>query len=194
MLLLVVGCIFAIYFLSIFNVAAYGKSVEDLVGVFSIQKTIKLGSSNECFGNQKESSDPLSYQNMVMTDQPPILAAFGIEPRTVKASSPQSINLTARIIDDQGILSNASNSNSSTAWFVSPTGNQTASATFDPLNPIAGNKQDRIYLGKIALPEKSEIGKWHLDNLTLVDGLGNRRIYDNDQMLRLGFPVEFLVI
>jgi len=39
--------------------SGYGKSVEDLVGVFSISKEIKIGSSSQCFSSE-ESSDPLA--------------------------------------------------------------------------------------------------------------------------------------
>ena len=32
--------------------SGYGKSVEDLVGVFSISKEIKIGSSSQCFSSE----------------------------------------------------------------------------------------------------------------------------------------------
>ena len=56
---LLVASILAIYFASSFSVAASGRSVEDLVGVFSIQKTIKLGSNSECFSGSQSSADSL---------------------------------------------------------------------------------------------------------------------------------------
>jgi hypothetical protein len=75
-----------------------GRSVEDIVGVFSIQKTIQLGGSGECFGGTKDTSDPLSSLNKgLVEDQPPDLAAFNLEPKVVKASSSQIINLTAQL-------------------------------------------------------------------------------------------------
>ncbi|MFZ3148435.1 MAG: hypothetical protein WA137_05280, partial [Methanothrix sp.] len=39
--------------------SAYGKSVEDLVGSFSIEKTVKIGSSSECFSSAG-AADPLA--------------------------------------------------------------------------------------------------------------------------------------
>jgi hypothetical protein len=39
----------------------------------------------------------------------------------------------------------------------------------------------------------SETGTWRLDNLTIVDEQGNRRVIGRDQMFRLGFSTEFLV-
>jgi hypothetical protein len=42
------------------NSYGYGKSVEDLVGVFSIEKNIQLGSSSECFSNSEMTLGRLS--------------------------------------------------------------------------------------------------------------------------------------
>ena len=191
---LVVACILAIYSVSIFNVAASGRSVEDLVGVFSIQKTIKLGSNSECFAGSQSSVDSLSPQDRGLADnQPPGLAGLSIEPKAINVSSSHPINLTAHIIDDQSGLAEGSGPNLSTAWFVSPSGRQVVGTSFAPGNLTSGNKQDGFYSGLIVLPKDSEIGTWRLDNLTIVDERGNRRVIGRDQMLRLGFPVEFLV-
>ena len=191
---LLVASILAIYFASSFSVATSGRSVEDLVGVFSIQKTIKLGSNSECFSGSQSSADSLSLQNNGLADnQPPGLAGLSIEPEAINASSSRSINLTAHIIDDQSGLAEGSGSNVSTAWFVSPSGRQVIGAAFAPGNITSGNKTDGFYKGLIVLPKKNEIGTWRLDNLTLVDEQGNRRIIGRDQMLRFGFPTEFLV-
>ncbi len=40
------------------NASAYGRSTEDLVGAFSIEKTIRLGSSSECFSSGGRGRDP----------------------------------------------------------------------------------------------------------------------------------------
>jgi hypothetical protein len=191
---LLLACILAIYTASIFNAAAYGRSVEDLVGVFSIQKTIKLGSNSECFAGSQSSADSLSPQNNGLADnQPPGLSGLSIEPKSINASYPHSINLTAHIIDDQSGLAEGSGSNLSTAWFVSPSGRQVIGAALGPGNITSGNKLDGFYKGLIVPPKNSEIGIWRLDNLTIVDEQGNRRVIGQDQMLRLGFPAEFLV-
>ena len=186
--------ILALYTAFIFNAAASGRSAEDLVGVFSIQKTIKLGSNSECFAGSQSSADSLSPQDKGLADnQPPGLAGLSIEPKAINASSSRSINLTAHIVDDQSGLAEGSGSNSSTAWFVSPSGRQVIGTAFAPGNLTSGNKQDGFYKGLIVLPKNSEIGTWRLDNLTIVDEQGNRRVIGRDQMLRLGFPAEFLV-
>jgi hypothetical protein len=191
---LLVACILAIYTASIFNVAASGRSVEDLVGVFSIQKTIKLGSNSECFAGSQSSADSLSSQDKGLADnQPPGLAGLSIEPKAINVSSSHSINLTAHIIDDQSGLAEGSGSNLSTAWFVSPSGKQVIGTVFAPGNLTSGNELDGFYRGKIVLPKDSETGTWRLDNLTIVDEQGNRRVIGRDQVLRFGFPAEFLV-
>ena len=191
---LLAACILAIYTASIFNVAASGRSVEDLVGVFSIQKTIKLGSNSGCFAGSQSSADSLSLQNNGLADnQPPGLAGLTIEPKAINESTSNSINLTAHIIDDQSGLAGGSGSNLSTAWFVSPSGRQVIGTAFAPGNLTSGNKLDGFYKGLIVLPKNSEIGTWRLDNLTIVDEQGNRRVIGRDLMLRLGFPAEFLV-
>jgi hypothetical protein len=189
---LLAACILAIYSSSIFNATASGRSVEDLVGVFSIQKTIKLGSG--CFAGSQSSADSLSLQNNGLADnQPPGLAGLTIEPKAINESTSSSINLTTHIIDDQSGLAGGSGSNLSTAWFVSPSGRQVIGAALAPGNLTSGNKLDGFYKGLIVLPKNSETGTWHLDNLTVVDEQGNLRVLRRDQMLRLGFPAEFLV-
>lgn len=191
---LLVACILAINTASIFNVAASGRSVEDLVGVFSIQKTIKLGSNSECFAGSQSSANSPSVQNNGLADNnPPGLAGLSIEPKAINASSSRSINFTAHIIDDQSGLSEGSGSNLSTAWFVSPSGRQAIGAALAPGNLTSGTKLDGFYSSKIVLPKNSELGTWRLDNLTIVDEQGNRRVVGRDQMLLLGFPAEFLV-
>jgi hypothetical protein len=43
------------------------------------------------------------------------------------------------------------------------------------------------------LPQGSEIGNWELENLTLVDRTGNRRVLQRMDLLRLGLPVVLQV-
>jgi hypothetical protein len=118
---------------------------------------------------------------------------LSIEPKAINASSSRSINLTAHIIDDQSGLAEGSGANLSTAWFVSPSGRKVIGATLAPGNLNSGNKLDGFYKCLVVLPKNSEIGTWLLDNLTLVDEQGNRRVVGRDQMLKLGFPAGFLV-
>ena len=170
------------------SASAYGRSVEDLAGAFSLEKTIRLGSSSECFSSQG-ASDPLSPPpaGTMMDDQPPSLAGFDFEPRTIPASAPRAINLNLHVIDDQsGPLASA-------AYFQSPSGDQEAVAIFDAENLTSSGPGGRVYAARMLLPLKSEKGNWELKNLTLVDRAGNRRVLQRMDLLRLGLPVQLQV-
>jgi len=174
---------------------AYGSSSEDLIGAFSLQKTIKLASSSECFPSSK-ASDPLSppqapLAGALADDQPPGLVNFGFGPETVSSESDQAINFSAHVIDDEsGMWASA-------AYFASPSRNQTAMALFRPENRTFGNSRDGVYTARMQLPEdgdgKIETGYWQLVNLTMADGENNRRILQADDMARLGLPFRLLV-
>lgn len=177
----------AIMFSTISNASAGGSSVDDLVGAFSIEKTIKLGSSSACFGSPEGPKDPLGMGgNSLADNQPPALASFGIEPKIIDKSQ-RAIDLTAHIIDDESGLNQAS------AFFRSSSGAEEAQAIFYPGNRISGTPKDGTYEAKMILPKRSEPGAWLLENLTLMDGIGNRKVLQRDDLASMGLPAEFLV-
>ncbi len=185
---------------------ASGSSVEDLVGAFSVEKTIKLGSSSSCFSSpcQVDPLDPQGLSNGLsdgssnglskgqlkvdpMADnQAPSLAGFSLEPEVVSSRS-SSLNLTAHVIDDQSGLV------TSEAYFSSPSGAEMAEAQFLPENRVSGGPKDGIYSARVALPKSCEKGAWMLENLTMIDGQGNRRILQRNDLAAMGMPVEFMV-
>jgi len=168
------------------SASAYGRSVEDLAGVFSLEKTIRLGSSSECFASTG-ASDPLSPPAAMTDDQPPSLAGFDFEPRTIPASAPRAINFTLHIIDDQnGPWACA-------AYFQSPSEDRVAAAIFDAENLTFAGSKDGVYAARMLLPQGSEIGNWELENLTLVNRTGNRRVLQRMDLLRQGMPVQLQV-
>jgi hypothetical protein len=172
---------------------AYGSSTEDLVGIFSMEKTIKLGSSSDCFGAAGGQKDPLSpvssrSGSLMADDQPPSLAGFGFEPKAISATKPYAINFTEHVIDDQsGFFASA-------ARFPSPTGSEKAQVIFTSANLSSGNSRDGIYTASLHLPDGTEKGLWHLENLTLVDKEGNRRIMQREEVLGLGLLTEFQIV
>jgi hypothetical protein len=181
-------------FLIIMGIAyAYGSSTEDLVGIFSMEKTIKLGSSSDCFGAAGWEKDPLSpvvsrSASSMADDQPPSLAGFGIEPEEIPATRPCAINFTEHVIDDQsGFFASA-------ARFSSPTGSEKAQVLFTSANLSSGNSRDGIYTASLHLPDGTEKGLWQLENLTLVDKEGNRRIMQREDVLGLGLLTEFRIV
>lgn len=163
---------------------AYGKSVEDLVGSFSIEKTVKIGSSSECFSSAG-AADPLEPPQSgavgpFADDQPPGLAGFTLEPQEISATLPRTVNLTAHLIDDQGVWA-------AKATFSGPRGEE-AAALFSVQNRTSGNSKDGYYSAKMILPQINETGVWHLQNLTLVDREGNRRVLAQEDLQGLGLP------
>ena len=170
--------------------SAYGKSVEDLVGSFSIEKTIKIGSGSECFSSAG-ATDPLippqsGAAGPLADDQPPNVAGFTFQPQQLFAASPQPINLTAHLIDDQGIWA-------AEAAFSGPQGEE-AAALFSAQNRTSGTAKDGYYSAKMILPLNNETGEWHLQNLTLVDREDNRRVLLQKDLQGLGLPTVITVI
>lgn len=171
---------------------AYGSSVEDLVGAFSIEKTIKLGSSSSCFESPSQmDSDPLgqsaagSVINPMADNQAPSIAGFSLEPMVLSQDS-RAINFTLHVLDDQSGLGG------SAAYFKSPSG-ALAAVLFLPSNRTSGTAKDGVYAASLALPRDAERGAWMIENMTLMDAEGNSRIMDRGQLMGLGLPIEFLV-
>jgi len=168
------------------NGSAYGRSVEDLSGVFSLEKTIRLGSSSECFA-PPDPSDFLSPPAAATNGQPLRLAGFDFEPKAISTAAPKAINFTLRIVDQQ------SGPWICAAYFLSPSGDQMAVASFESDNIISSGPDGEVYAAQMLLPHGSETGYWMLENLTLVDRLGNRRIFGRMDLRQLGLPVQLQV-
>jgi hypothetical protein len=172
------------------HASAYGRSVEDLVGSFSIGKSIKIGSSSECFSSAG-AADPLTPPQSVAAsvqadDQAPSLAGFAIQPQQISAVSPHIINLTAHLIDDQGVWA-------AEAAFSGSRGEE-ATVLFSAQNRTSGTAKDGYYSAQILLPLSNETSEWHLQNLTLVDREGNRKIMVDYDLTRMGLPTVITVI
>jgi hypothetical protein len=170
--------------------SAYGKSVEDLVGSFSIEKTIKIGSSSESFSSAG-AADPLTPPQSgavgpFADDQPPGLAGFAFQPQQLFAARPQPINLTVHLIDDQGVWA-------AEAIFSGPQG-EDAAALFSVQNRTSGTAKDGYYNATMILPLGNETGEWHLQNLTLVDREGNRRVLLEEDLRGRGLSTVITVI
>jgi len=170
--------------------SAYGRSVEDLVGSFSIGKTIKIGSSSECFATG-DALDPLTPTQSgaagpLSDDQAPSLAGFGIEPQQLFRASMKPVNLTAHLIDDQAVWA-------AQAAF-SGTSGQEAIAIFTSESRISGNAKDGLYSAQMTLPEDNETDMWQLQNFTLVDSEGNRKVLLGEDLRSQGLPTMINVI
>jgi hypothetical protein len=192
-------CMAVLFLASIPLGSADGRSVDDLVGVFSIEKTIKISSSSACFNSQGNSNleGPISYPALSSDSQPPNLLGFDLEPKVVDTStSSQNITLTARVVDDwSGLRAEGGDGSDkvSKVTFVSPTGSHRAVATINPSDLISCDDLDGVYRASITLPQGSEKGAWMLESLNLTDRGGNVRTFRRDDLISEGFPAEFLV-
>lgn len=169
-------------------VTEYGRSTEDLIGVFSIEKTIQIGGSSRDFDPAVD-VDPLSPPRSIFgslaDDQAPSLAGFAIEPRSISANSTQPINLTLHAIDDQAFYG-------AEARFSGP-GGMVAVALFPAANITSGSAKDGWYNASMILPA-NQSGLWHLESLLLVDREGNRREMAERDLEERGFPAAILVV
>ena len=167
----------------------YGRSTEDLIGVFSIEKTIQIGGSSQDFLASGDSLDPLSpprsLSGPMADDQAPSLAGFAIEPQSIPVNSSQPVNITLHAIDDQGFYG-------AEARFNGPEGVE-AVALLPAANITAGSAKDGWYNASIILPA-NQTGEWRLESLTIVDQQGNRRVLAGRELEERGFPVGISVI
>jgi len=169
--------------------SGYGRSVEDLVGVFSISKEVKIGGSSQCFSSQ-ESSDPLApprtdQAGPLSDDQAPGISGLFLDPPQISLAASQPVNLTAHLIDDQAIWA-------AEADLSGPDG-ESITALFSSLNRSSGTARDGFYSAQILLPGNIS-GEWHLEKLTLVDGEGNRKILSKEELQSLGLPTTISVV
>lgn len=171
------------------HASAYGRSVEDLVGAFSIEKTVKIGSSSQDFTTAGD-VDPLSPPQSMASgpladDQAPSLAGFAFEPQRVAANSSQPINFTLHAIDDQAVWA-------AEARFSGPAGEE-AVVLFPAQNLTSGSARDGVYGARMQLPANGT-GDWYLQSLILVDREGNRRTLGQSELRQLGLPTQITVV
>jgi len=166
----------------------YGKSTEDLVGVFNIEKTIKLGSSSTCFTASGEGAqDPLDasllqyVRNPMGDDQPPSLAGLSLAADVSNAS----VILAMHVLDDQSGMEEGR------ANFSGPAGADMREVLILPQNLTNGTPRDGLYVIRMRIP--AEVGEWVLEDLTLADAAGNTLALKRADLLNLGMPSGFTV-
>jgi uncharacterized repeat protein (TIGR01451 family) len=144
--------------------------------------------------------------------QPPAVSSFDIYPTNIDTSgSSKDVIVTARLTDDfSGIgtddtaaapqmaiggikASYSPTSLWSGAIFVSPSGNQFASVSFQQKDRVSGTALDGIYKSKMTLPKGSEMGGWKLDHVILSDKAGNINRLSRSDMAALGFSTDFQI-
>lgn len=183
-------CVFLALALSTVAASAGGSSKEDLVGIFSMQKSIQLGgsSASSCSGSGCQVPDylaPSVRSDPMADDQPPGLAGLSLEPPLVEGRGP--IDLIIHVIDDQSGLGEA------LARFISPSGKETAEVVVTSGNRTEGGEKDGFYSGRLVLPDGSEKGDWLLQQVTLSDRAGNLRVIPPESLAYFGPLPSFRV-
>lgn len=172
-------------------VTEFGRSTEDLIGVFSIEKTIQIGGSSQDFLASGDPLDPLSpprsFTGPMADDQAPSIAGFAIEPQSIPANSSQPVNITLHAIDDQAFYGAEARFR-----FTGPEGME-AVALLPAANITAGSAKDGWYNASIILPA-NQTGEWRLESLTMVDREGNRRVLAGRELEERGFPAGIFII
>ena len=126
----------------------------------------------------------------------PNILSFDFGPKAINtATSSQEITFTVHLTDDLSGVWHGGLFGGGTpcqAQFVSPSGNQQATVTFDSPNKlISGNELDGVYSNKMTLPRYSEQGTWKLGYILLIDDVGNQKQLSRADAVALGFPTEF---
>ena len=82
-------------------------------------------------------------------------------------AGPVTVTVTARFTDALSGL------NAGIAYFVSPSGAQSAYAYFTSGQRISGSAQDGTYEGTMEIPRYAEAGEWRIQRFYLADVAGN---------------------
>ena len=156
--------------------------------VHTVALSDKISAGND-FGN---------HQLVNSDTTPPNLVSFDFDPKTINtATSSQQISFTIHVTDDLSGVWHGGLFGGGTpcqTQFVSPSGNQQATVTFDSRsNLISGNELDGVYSNKMTLPRYSEQGTWKLNSILLVDDVNNQKGLSRADAIALGFPTEFQV-
>jgi hypothetical protein len=123
---------------------------------------------------------PLSAQQ---DTTPPALTSFSFSPTQVDTTStPATLNVTAQITDDLSGVAGA------LVQFVSPSGQHYASAWF---GLSSGTNLNGTYSGTVTIPAFTEPGAWTVNDLYVVDNVGNTHYYYTADLQALGFPTTF---
>ncbi len=115
----------------------------------------------------------------------PTMSAFTFTPMAVNTTtSSATITATVQFSD------NLSGVGGSLLRFVSPSGQQSAECN---LRLISGNDLNGTYQCTIPFPAYSEVGTWVVQQVLVIDNVGNFRYYYTSDLLYLGFPAAVVV-
>jgi hypothetical protein len=156
--------------------------------VTSVNMTDKEGDMTRLSSTQLEAK---GFAHTVLVEstednEPPVLAGLSIAPASVDTSSGnQTVTITAHITD------NLSGFASGWVAFRSPNGKQsTGKFTF---TKVSGSETDGMYEAKVTFDQYIAPGTWKINNILLVDNVGNEVLLGTNRLEARGFPDTVLV-
>ncbi|MFC2156874.1 PKD domain-containing protein [Acidobacteriota bacterium] len=120
---------------------------------------------------------------------PPDLHEFDFSPSKISVvSGPQDVPFTFKLTDDfSGFIRGS-------CVLQSPSGQQGQSLHFfDPEHLISGDNRDGIYESMLTIPQFSELGVWHIIQISLLDKVGNVHLFLEEELEAMEFPTELEV-
>ena len=113
----------------------------------------------------------------------PQISSFDFNPKSINTSAgSQTITFTLGFTDDLSGVYIVS------GIFENPSGQQFKDYSYIP---VSGDNLDGIYEATGLFPQGSDIGTWHVINLSSRDNAGNSIGYSEQDIKDLGFPTEF---
>lgn len=168
---------------------------RDLVGQLADAMVENLGPTLERFETATERARAAARPGKGDTS-PPRLVDFAVDnsPLTLGGSG-GTLTLRARVADEgAGVADTHFNSSPSQVRFVSPSRSQSVDGIFQPGRNLAdGDSFDGLYLEHVRLPPEFESGEWQLQQLLLVDQVGNPVRHDAGALRAMGFPSAFVI-
>ena len=117
---------------------------------------------------------------------PPVLTGFTFSPMAVNTTTrTATVTVTMQITDDLSGVGYGG------VVFISPSGNQMASANCYVLT--SGTHLDGMWQCQTTLPIYSEAGVWTVYSVEVVDNVSNVQNYNTSQLQALGFPTTLEV-
>ncbi|MDP1884169.1 MAG: hypothetical protein Q8L10_02270 [Candidatus Moranbacteria bacterium] len=108
--------------------------------------------------------------------KPPVVNSLKIEPGTIDSTdSDQELTLTVAIEDVSGVCvsGNCGDYNGSPTQLALKNIDSDQVATFYEFKLVFGDSNDGIYSSKVTIKKGSAAGIWRVDNMLVVDKLGN---------------------
>jgi len=118
---------------------------------------------------------------------PPVLLELSFTPTAIDTTnSSQDVTVTARFTDALSGFSDGC------VYFSSPSQALNRVGCFGSYNRISGDALDGVYQTTVTFQQFIEAGTWHITYFYANDFIGNQRVYNEQDLINLGFPTTLL--